>query len=418
MSKLTELQGKLEDLRAKAAKAFDEAGDDLDMSKVTSIEGDSTAKAAQLKAWNDEMNDLGVQIDEMKSLDDMKGRVDKLGEVQPHPGHSNGKKRGESDDEGNGGDEDEVSSKAIGDLFVESDEFKGYKRGDKRTATVTLPGSLKNLFETATGWAPADIRGPRIVDFATRPLAVAELLPQSTTTAASVIYMEETLFSNSAAEVAEGAAKPEVSLGLEEVVEPVRKIAAFLPVTEEQLADVPQARAYINNRLGFMVRQRLDTQILVGNGTAPNLSGITDRTGIQTQALGGDNVPDAVYKAMTKIRVNAFSEPNAAIFHPNDWQTVRLLKTSDGLYIWGAPMDAGPERIWGIRVLQTTGMTENTALVGDFQQASLIVRSGVDIRISDSHDDYFVKNLLAVVAEMRVALAVYRPAAFATVTGI
>jgi HK97 family phage major capsid protein len=69
-------------------------------------------------------------------------------------------------------------------------------------------------------------------------------------------------------------------------------------------------------------------------------------------------------------------------------------------------------------VVQTTAQPENTALVGDFQQASLIVRSGVDLRISDSHDDYFVKNLLAVVAEMRVALAVYRPAAFATVTGI
>jgi len=220
--------------------------------------------------------------------------------------------------------------------------------------------------------------------------------------------------------VAEGAIKPEVSLGLTERTEPVRKIAAFLPVTEEQLADVPQARAYINNRLGFMVRQRLDSQILVGDGTAPNLAGLQDnsRTGLQTQALGGDNVPDAIYKAMTKVRVGAFSEPNVAIFHPNDWQTVRLLKTSDGIYIWGAPMDAGPERIWGIRVVQTTAQTENTAFVGDFQQAGLVIRSGVDLRITDSHSDWFIYNKLAVVAEMRVALCDYRPAAFCTVTGI
>ena len=416
MDKLTEIRGKLEDLRAKAAKVFEEAGPELDMGKVTSIDGDNAAKAAQLKAWNDEMADLGKEKDELEELVGFKGRVDDLGKVEPHPGHSNGKRKRSEDDEH---EEASISGKGIGDLFVASAEFKSYKRGDRRTQAVTFDVDLKNTFQTTTGWAPADIRGPRVVDFDTRPLAVAELLPQSQTTAASVIYMEETLFSNSAAEVAEGGTKPEVSLGLTEVNEPVRKIAAFLPVTEEQLADVPQARSYINNRLGFMVRQRLDSQILVGSGVAPNLEGIETRSGLQSdQALGGDTVPDAVYKAMTKIRVNAFAEPNAAIFHPNDWQTVRLLKTSDGLYIWGAPMDAGPERIWGIRVLQTTAQTENTALVGDFQQASLIIRSGVDIRISDSHDDYFVKNLLAVVAEMRVALAVYRPGAFCKVTGI
>jgi HK97 family phage major capsid protein len=413
--KLTDLQGRLEDLRSKTAKVFEEAGPDYDFSKVKSVEGDSAAIASQVRQWNAEMGDLKTEIEGIEELDGIKGGVDELGKVKRLPVNVT---KGEGDEGDGGGDGGDESGHSIGDLFVETDEFKAYKRGDRKTPTVTLPTGLKNLFETATGWAPADIRGPRVVDFATRPLAVAELLPQGTTTAASIVYMEETLFSNSAAEVAEGGTKPEVSLGLEEVLEPVRKIAAFLPVTEEQLADVPQARAYINNRLGFMVRQRLDSQILVGDGTAPNLSGITDRSGVQTQALGGDNVPDAVYKAMTKIRVNAFSEPNAAVFHPNDWQTVRLLKTSDGIYIWGAPMDAGPERIWGIRVVQTTAMTENTALVGDWQQASLIVRSGVDIRISDSHDDFFIKNLLAVVAEMRVALAVYRPAAFATVTGI
>lgn len=403
MGKYEDIVGQLEDRRKKAAELIEKGGEDMDLTE---------AEVHELRKLNEEMTELGKQKDELDGLRKIKADVDALGELEPHPGHPVGKRR--ESDEGAG----EAELKGIGDLFVETEEFRAYKRGDRRTPTVTLSIPLKNTFQTTAGWAPPDIRGPQVVEFATRPLAVAELLPQSTTTQASVIYMEETLFSNSAAEVAEGGTKPEVSLGLEEVTEPVRKIAAFLPVTEEQLADVPQARAYINNRLGFMVRQRLDSQILTGNGVAPNLEGIESRSGIQTQALGGDNVPDAVYKAMTKIRVNAFADPNVAVFHPNDWQTVRLLKTSDGIYIWGAPMDAGPERIWGIRVVQTTAQPENTALVGDFQQASLIVRSGVDLRISDSHDDYFVKNLLAVVAEMRVALAVYRPAAFATVTGI
>ncbi len=406
MSKLTDVIGQLEDRRQKAAALLEKGGDDFNL---------SAEEVAEFKSLNDEMTALGKQKDELNELEAMKKRTEELSQTQPHPGHQ---KQGETKDERKAAEETEVEVKTMGDLFIDSVAYTGWRPGQKQGPSAELNISMKNLFETATGWAPADIRGPRVVDYATRPLAVAELLPQSTTTAASIVYMEETLFSNSAAEVAEGGAKPEVSLGLEEVVEPVRKIAAFLPVTEEQLADVPQARAYINNRLGFMVRQRLDSQILVGDGTAPNLSGIEDRSGVQSQALGGDNVPDAVYKAMTKIRVGAFSEPNAAIFHPNDWQTVRLLKTSDGLYIWGAPMDAGPERIWGIRVVQTVAQTENTALVGDFQQSSLVIRSGVDIRITDSHDDWFIYNKLAVVAEMRAALAVYRPAAFCKVTGI
>jgi HK97 family phage major capsid protein len=81
-------------------------------------------------------------------------------------------------------------------------------------------------------------------------------------------------------------------------------------------------------------------------------------------------------------------------------------------------MDAGPERMWGLPVVVTTAQTEDTGLVGDFRQAALYLRQGIDVQVSNQHDDYFVRNLLAIRAEMRAALAVYRPAAFCTVTGI
>jgi hypothetical protein len=213
MATLTELQGRLEEIRSKAAKVFEEAGPDLDMAKVTSIDGDSAAKASQLKAWNDEMTDLGEQIDEQKTLHNMRVRTDELGELEEHIGHPDGSKsrnggRRRQDDDHNGGVA-VTEQKGLGDLFVESAAFKNYQPGSKRSETATFADfELKNTFSTTAGWAPADIRGPRVVDYATRPLMVAELLPQSTTTAAAVVYMEETLFSNSAAEVAEGAEKP------------------------------------------------------------------------------------------------------------------------------------------------------------------------------------------------------------------
>src|SRR5690606_20295089 len=102
-----------------------------------------------------------------------------------------------------------------------------------------------------------------------------------------------------------------------------------------------------------------------------------------------------------------------------DWQIVRLLRTADGLYIWGNPSEAGPERIWGLQVTQGDILAQGTAIVGDFANFSeLAVRQGLEVKVSDSHDDYFVKGKLAIRADMRAALLWYRPAAFCSITGV
>lgn len=415
---LPELRGKLDDVRAKAAKVFEEAGDDLNMDNVKSIEGDSAAKAAQLKTWNDEMSDLGGQIEQFEQTTEMKERVAKLGETQPHPGHIEPDKGGKKD----GG---RAEFKSIGELFVESNALKGWSPGSRSGPEAEIKGAnLKNIFQRATGWEPWDDRRDIFVDALRQPLWIMDLIGTAQTSSNVIVYLQQEPFVNSAATVAEGAEKPEASLAVERVTEIVEKIAVALPVTDEQLADVPQARSFIDSQLSFMVRERLEVQILSGNGTSPNLHGLlaADRLvggggGVQTQALGGDTVPDAVYKAVVKVRVTGRDEPTAVIFHPNDWTPVRLLKTSDGIYIWGAPMDAGPERIWGLRVVQTTGMTENTALVGNFQRAILFQREGLTMKVGYV-DDQFVKNTQTILAELRAALAVVRESSFCTVTGI
>jgi HK97 family phage major capsid protein len=411
MSKVVEARNALNAKRDELAAIFAEAGPELDFGKVSSLGSnlDTTAKVAKVREMNDEIGDLKAAYDEVAELERIRENAESpSAPLMAHPGHAAP------------GYVPQAEIKSIGQLFVESEAFKGWKPGMRQGPVAELEDvDLKaTLFQTSAGWAPAQIRGPRLVDLATRPIAVVDLFPQSTTTQSAIVYMEETTFTNAAVEVAEGAAKPEATLALTERNEPVRTIAVWIPVTNQQLSDVPQVRAYLDNRLGFMVRQRLDGQLLVGDGTAPNLSGILDRSGLQTQAKGADPTPDAVYKAMTKIRVNAFAEPNAAVFHPNDWQDIRLLRTADGIYIWGSPSEAGPEQIWGLRVAQSTALTENTGLVGDFQQAELVIREGVTLAISDSHSTYFVENKQAVRAEMRAALAVYRPAAFCSVTGI
>jgi len=231
--------------------------------------------------------------------------------------------------------------------------------------------------------------------------------------------MEETTFTNSAAETAEGGTYPESALALTERTVPVEKVSTWLPVTDEQFEDEPRARAYVENRLPHMVRQRLDSQVLVGNGTTPNLLGTESVSGINSQALGGDPIPDAIYKALRAIRETGFAEPTVVFIRPVKWEAVRLLKTADGVYIWGHPAQPGPMTIWGVPVVETTACTATKAVMGDYQTyAELTVRRGLDIQVSNSHGTQFVEGKLAVRCDVRVAMITYRPSAFSVVTGL
>jgi len=407
---LKEAQGKKEAKERELKSIFDEAGPELDFTKIKSITGDTRVKAARVRELNNELTDLGKEVDDLKAV----ALASEKARMSPASSH---RESGSGSGDTGGGYTSGGQARSFGDMFIGSHAYKG--RQGQIGPMATLDVELKTLMTTTTGFDPEETRTGRIVEFATRPIQITDLIPGTTTTQSAVKYMEETTFTNTAAETGEGLQYPEAALAYTERTSIVRKIPVFLPVTDEQLEDEPQVRGLIDNRLRFMVRQRLDGQILSGSGVGVNLTGILNTSGIQTQAKGADPVPDAVYKAMVKVRVTGRALPNATVFHPNDWQDIRLLRTADGIYIWGNPSDAGPERIWGLRVVQSDALTENTGLVGDFaNHTELAIRRGVDVQVSNSHGTFFVEGKLAIRADMRVALIVYRPAAFATVTGI
>ena len=311
--------------------------------------------------------------------------------------------------------------KSLGRRFVESDAYRN--RQEKRDIIVRLDDfdylESKTLMETGAGWAPESVRTGRLVEYAHRRPVVADLIPQTPTTQAAVVYMEETTFTNSSAVRLEGGQAGESALAFTEQSETVREIAHFLPVTEIQLEDAPMVESVINNRLLTMLDLTEEVQLMSGDGSAPDMTGFLVKSGVQSQAKGSDPTPDAIYKGMTLVRHTGFAEPSAVVFHPNDWQDIRLLRTTDGIYIWGSPAEAGPERIWGLPAVITTAATENTALLGDFQLYSEIFRRrGANIKVSDSHSDYFIKGKLAIRADKRLVLVIYRAAAFCKVTGI
>lgn len=266
-----------------------------------------------------------------------------------------------------------------------------------------------------------------IIDLGVRPLMVKDLIAPGATGGTTVRYIREVSFTNYATTVAEGAAKPAALFEYQEVDAPVRKIAAYVKVTDELFSDYLQMASYINQRLPYMVERTEEDQILNGNGVAPNLTGILQTAGIQTQAKGADTAADALFKALTLIRANAFFEPDGYIIHPTDWQNLRLLKDSAGQYFGGGPFTGaygnGPvvqfASFWGKPVAVTPAITQGTALTGSFRLgAQYFQREGITIDMTNSDQDDFVKNLLTIRAEERLALAVYRPLAFAQITGL
>jgi HK97 family phage major capsid protein len=197
----------------------------------------------------------------------------------------------------------------------------------------------------------------------------------------------------------------------------VRKIGTRLPVSDEQLADVPGVAQFIDGRLRFFVRKRLDVQLLMGDAIAPNILGILSTPNVQVQVMGTDSAIEAVYKAIVKVRVTGQANPTAVIIHPNDYQPIRLWATNDGIYVFGSPADIDVPRLWGLPVVESTAITEGTALVGDFTQSTLWMRQEAQVEIGLT-DDNFIKGLQTIRASLRAALSVYRPQAFAMVTGI
>lgn len=442
---LVEVQKELVEVSEHLHTAFEEAGDEMDYSKITSLSvEDGYDVSTQISKMNTRLTDLGKRRDDLGEAravkDHAAGELEAAGKIKrlQHPTSIAPGGRGE----------EKSRPISIGDSFVKSNAYQAavnHSRGyvelpsNEMTAKDFLTRSrfdeldlsgikdaesmgkaleTKTTFSTTAGWDPEDTRIGRLVLDAQRGIDVIDAIPLFETQQSTVLYMEETTFTSAAAERAEAAAYAESTLALTQRSSEVRSIGTSLPVTDEQLEDVPQVRDYLNNRLIFMVRQKLDANILTGSGVAPILEGTLNVTGINTQAKGADPVPDAIFKGITAVRSTGRAEPNVAIFHPNDWQTVRLLRTSDGIYVWGSPADAGPERIWGLPVIQSTAETENTAIVGDYARFSgLFMRRGVVVEVGLDSDD-FTKGIQTLRAGLRVALVHFRPAAFTEVTGI
>lgn len=424
---LKEVTAEFEEKSKLLARAYAEAGyagsgDDLDMNKVTVFSGDNDQKARQFTAMNKEINDLGAEMDRLEGLAaqgrENALRIDRFLNPDATRSLNGGRVNGEEPIPAS--EVDLLDPRRLGRVLAENKQYQMFKNGTIKQATIEIPNAYWNTIIQLSGISPQATRGP-MTELPLEDRTVADLMLQGNISTNTFEYYEETAFTNAAEFVAEGVAKPESAFTWTLRTETVRKIAHIVPVTDEALADNDALESMIRGRMAFGVRRKEEAALLHGSGVAPQILGLLGRT-IQSQAKAGDPTPDAIYKGMQKVRGSAgsgFAEPTAVVMHPIDWTAVKLLRTTDGIYLWGNPSDDGPDRIWGKTVRQTTEMTQGIALVGAFRPyAEVMRRMGITVDLSTENNDNFETNTVTVRAEERLLLAVYRPSAFCEVTGL
>lgn len=317
--------------------------------------------------------------------------------------------------------------KSPGQEFIESQDYSN--RRDSKTSEVGFTGGLRTLLDSgltdpaAGQFIPVGSPLPPMVR--QRRLFVRDLISVVPTQLNSVPYIRElnpVTNELGATTVAEGAAKPEVVMQFERDDAPIRKIAAWIPVTSELVDDGPTLRGYIDARLGYMLAIREEQQVLSGTGTSPQIKGIRTYSGVQTQAavyLTGAvatnpaDVPATVGNAISKVE-NVDGDADAIVMTPADfWEglTNRYATQFDSVAAGaGSPVVTGnPRNLWGLPVVTTRAATTDEALVGAFRMgATLFDRQQTIIKSTDSHSDYFTLNKLVILAEERVGLAVNR----------
>lgn len=318
-----------------------------------------------------------------------------------------------------GGDTD---TRSMGQAFIQSEQY--HDRSGVKTAEMEY--QLRTLLTSSTSspasglWIPTG--QPFMANVRQRRLFLDDLIPTVRTTLASVPYIKElnaAALEGGASAVAEGSAKPEVTMTFTSDDAPIRKIAAWVPVTEEIISDAPGLADYIDTRLLYMLAIRKEQQLLLGDGNAPNIRGILAHTDRQTGTAVSNDLPATIGNAAAKIE-NVDGMADGIVMNPLDFWTAAVTRHAtqvDGDGSAGLPWGNAPTTMWGFPIVRTRAMSQGRALVGAFGTAAAIwSRAEATIRTTDSHSDYFTKNLIVILAELRCGLAIYRPDWFVDTT--
>lgn len=316
-------------------------------------------------------------------------------------------------------------AKSLGEHFVsevKGDVLNGFKSGDyNRIAAseykaATDPSGAGNI---SLPTIQPDVNG-----LIRTQLTVASLLSQGTLDGDSLRYFEEQPGEGGAATVAPGATKPHVNYNFSQVREDLSKIAVLTDILDEMVQDYAFLVSEINTRLTYDLMLEEENQLLNGNGTAPNLSGLLNRDGVLTVDATADDLAAKIFSATMQINAASQRTADGVVLNPADYEALRLLTDGNGQFIAGGPFQgqygvggtALNPPLWGLNTVVTPAVEAGSLVVGSFRSATLYRKGGVQVAMSTEHNDNFATNKRTLRAEERIALKVPRPSAFAKIT--
>lgn len=313
----------------------------------------------------------------------------------------------------------------IGAEFIKSDQFKDLQEGRNGRARMNYKTAIIN----ATGQNQPLVAADRLAGINTtenRVLRIRDILPASGTTSNLIEFVRENVFTNSAATTVSGSpqafenvTKPESGITFTLVNEPVQTLAHWIPASKQVIEDSMQLQSFISGRLTYGLKLYEEAQLLNGTGANGQLNGlVTQATAYTLQSPQITNKLDIVREMIKQAEIANYT-PDAIILNPQDWYEIDVLKVgssaTDIRYVVGDPRSASTPRLWGIPVVVTNAMTAGTVLVGAFGMGCEIKdRMQASVEVSRENSDNFVKNMVTVLAEERIALCVYRTESFIT----
>ena len=322
-----------------------------------------------------------------------------------------------------------VDTRSLGERFADNDEYRSWVASGARGASPALNVDME--FRAVTDVTTGSSSGGALInpqrlgrvgnDFLDRRTFLLDLLPTIPVGTGSIEYVQDTSpmadLNDKATEVAEGSAKPQAGPTLSVVTEAAATIAAWANITRQAAADAPQVMGYLNTKLRYSVKRRADGQAINGNGTSPNLRGLLNRTGITSYAPGSAEARYVSVRHGIRLMEDTEAVPEIIVLNPADAELFDLSNhDADGLHAVPNLAAAGARSVWGLTQVRSTAVASGTALLIDPMAVAVLDRQQVTAYMTDSHASNFTSNILTLLLEARLGLALFDPKGVAKIT--
>lgn len=318
-----------------------------------------------------------------------------------------------------------METKTLGEAFTDSEVGMMLKSDQGLGRKVEIEKKDLTSAGASAGALIRPDRDSRVFQNPNRPLRIRDLIPSVPTSSNAVEVMRENVFTNNAApQAGELAAKAKSDITYELLTYPVRTIAHYVHASRQVLSDAPMLQSLINGRLTYGLDLESDNQLLLGDGTGQNLTGVlvdADINDIGQIAPGttAEELPaamiDHIRKAVTECQEFDYYNMNGLVMNPVDFATLETAKATDGHYILVpfAATNSQTTQIWRVPVVITNAMPVGQFLIGDWSMGAVIYdRENVSVAVSEQHNDNFTTNAVTIRGEERYTLAIPLPKAF------